>query len=89
MGKLYSSGAISKVIRPIRYLPLVLVTACGVRVSGGTTNRVEGTTKHEIVLTIDQKLCEGQQDVTVCLEKLNTLLQDFLKNLQQTKELQP
>jgi hypothetical protein len=69
---------------------LILLTSCGrVNVSGGITNRVEGETRHEIVLTIDQKLCEGQQDVTVCLEKLNTLLQDFLKNLQQTKDIQP
>lgn len=75
----------------MRYLLLALLAGCGqFTVKGGTTNRVEttGKTTVEIVLTIDQKLCDGQPDVTVCLANLNTLLQDFLKTLQDAKEMQ-
>jgi len=71
----------------IKYLLLITLAGCGqINVKGGTTNKVEGVTRHEIVLTIDQKLCEGQPDITVCLANLNTLLQDFLKTLQDAKE---
>lgn len=74
----------------MRILLLILIVSCGqINVKGGTTNRVEGTTRHEIILTIDKSLCNGQPDINVCLANLNTLLQDFLKTLQDAKEIKP
>jgi hypothetical protein len=43
----------------------------------------------EIVLKIDPSLCDGQENQAECLSNLTALLQEFLKTLQQTKELQP
>jgi hypothetical protein len=71
---------------------LVLLTGCGqVNVKGGTKNEVvtTGKTTVEIVLKVDPSLCNGQENQAECLSNLTTLLQEFLKTLQQTKELQP
>jgi hypothetical protein len=75
-------------MQKIRYLTLILVTACGqINVKGGTTNKVEGTTRHEIVLSIDPKMCEGQENVPECIERLTAMLEKFLETLDKTKEL--
>ena len=73
-----------------KWLILLGMVSCGqINVKGGTTNKVDGTTRHEIVLMIDPKLCEYQENQAECLGDLTALLQEFLKTLQQTKELQP
>lgn len=72
-----------------KWLILLAVVSCGkLDVRGGTANKVEGTTRHEIVLMIDPKLCDGQEDVPTCLGRLTEMLGKFLETLDKTKELQ-
>ena len=74
-----------------RMAVILCLAGCGqINVKGGTTNKVEttGTTRHEIVLTIDPKLCEGQVDVPDCIDRLTKMLQEFLETLNKTKELE-
>jgi hypothetical protein len=71
-----------------KWLILLGLVSCGqINVKGGTTNKVDGTTRHEIVLMIDPKLCDGQEDVPTCLNKLTEMLGKFLETLDKTKEL--
>jgi hypothetical protein len=65
-----------------------MLVGCGrINVSGGTNNKVEttGTTRHEIVLVIDPKLCEGQENVQECLTSLTTMLQQLLNTMKEIK----
>ena len=71
---------------------LLLITGCGqINVKGGTRNEVvtTGKTTVEIVLKVDPSLCDGQENQAECLNNLTALLQEFLKTLQQTKDIQP
>jgi hypothetical protein len=70
-------------------LMLTMLVSCGrINLNGGTTNKIEttGTTRHEIVLVIDPKLCEGQENVQECLTGLTTMLQQLLNTIKEVKD---
>ena len=75
----------------MRYLLLFLLVSCGqVTLRGGTNNQVvtTGTTTHEIVLKVDTSMCDGQENVPDCVNRLTAMLEQLLETLNKTKELQ-
>lgn len=75
----------------MRFLLLFMLVSCGqINVKGGTKNEVvtTGTTTHTILLKVDTSMCDGQEDVAECVNRLTAMLEQFLETLNNTKELQ-
>lgn len=73
----------------LRYLLVFMLVSCGqINLKGGTRNEVvtTGTTTHEIILKLDTSMCNGQEDVPDCVNRLTAMLEQFLETLNKTKE---